>query len=94
MRYYYKGNCRKKLRVPIQRLSLIVPVEEIGLPEFLKKKVTNIISSEADDEVEVKVKSGTCACMKRNFATSRSIRIMSRNMRQFLDAVMEFSVGE
>ena len=94
LRYYYKGNCRKKLRVPIQRLSLIVPVEEIGLPEFLKKKDTDIISLEADDEVEVKVKSGTCACMKRNFATSRSIRIMSRNMRQYLDAVMKFTVEE
>ena len=64
------------------------------MPEFLKKKDTDIISSEADDEVEVKVKSGTCACLKRNFATSRSIRIMSRNMRQYLDAVVKFNVEE
>ena len=38
LRFYYKGLKRKILRVPVQRLSIILPVEEREEPAFQKKK--------------------------------------------------------
>ena len=37
LRFYYKGLKCKKLRVPVQRLCVILPVEEYGEPAFLQK---------------------------------------------------------
>lgn len=37
LKFYYKGMKWKEIGVPIQRLCIILPVEEHGVPEFLKK---------------------------------------------------------
>ena len=39
LRIYLKGIKWKKLRVPVQRLCLILPVEEYDIPEFLAKEI-------------------------------------------------------
>ena len=39
LRLYFKGIKWKKLRVPVQRLCLILPVEEYDIPEFLVKEI-------------------------------------------------------
>ena len=67
MRLYYKGLKCKKLRVPVQRLCIILPVEEHDEPDFQKRKQreemmktvkTNI---EQVDEVKVTIeKSDAC----------------------------------
>ena len=38
LRFYYKGLKCKRLRVPVQRLCIILPVEERDQPAFLKKE--------------------------------------------------------
>ena len=37
LRFYYKGLKFKKLRVPVQRLCVILPVEEQNEPDFLRR---------------------------------------------------------
>ena len=37
LRFYFKGLKFKWIRVPVQRLCVILPVEEHGIPSFLKK---------------------------------------------------------
>ena len=41
LRFYFKGLKFKWIRVPVQRLCIILPVEEHGIPEFLKKSDVN-----------------------------------------------------
>ena len=61
LKFYYKGMKWKEIRVPIQRLCVILPIEEHGVPDFLKKQeqvldvdreLVNLILS--DDEVVVR----------------------------------------
>ena len=69
LKFYFKGLKWKKLRVPVQRLCIILPVEEHGVPEFLKKnkedkvgdsceiiEVKTDVSEEADLVKETEVK--------------------------------------
>ena len=54
MRFYFKGLKYKRLRVPIQRLCVILPVEEQEGPQFLKKTFDdNEVIVRDDDESEV-----------------------------------------
>ena len=52
MRIYFKGMKYKEIRVPVQRLCVILPVEEQENPPFLRKSVdTDTIEEEADELV-------------------------------------------
>ena len=43
LKIYFKGLKWKQLRVPVQRLCIILPVEEYGVPEYLRKAVGHVI---------------------------------------------------
>ena len=47
LKFYYKGMKWKKIRLPVQRLCVILPVEEHGVPDFLKKDIL-VEDTEAD----------------------------------------------
>ena len=51
LRLYLKGLKYKRIRVPIQRLCVILPVEEQDGPTFLRRSVEEIVRSDLDEEV-------------------------------------------
>ena len=50
LRFYYKGLKCKELRVPVQRLCIILPVEEYDEPEFLRKSDKEPEKSTSEEE--------------------------------------------
>ena len=56
MKLYFHGIKWKKLRAPVQRLCVILPVEEHGIPEHLRKpsvvkqeeSTEEVVDAEAD----------------------------------------------
>ena len=51
LRLYLKGLKYKRIRVPIQRLCVILPVEEQDGPSFLRKSDEEIVGTDLDKEV-------------------------------------------